>query len=69
MDGLRVVATIAEGKPSRRIVAADPDDDIYLAAASEGLADYLVSGDRHLLDLVEYEGIPIVTPREFLDLL
>ena len=43
----------------------DPDDDKYIAAALEGRADYVVSGDRDLLDAREHEGIRIVTPREF----
>jgi predicted nucleic acid-binding protein len=60
---------LVRGEVSHRIVAADPADDIYLAAATDGLADYVVSGDRHLLDIRVHEGIPVVTPREFLDLL
>jgi putative PIN family toxin of toxin-antitoxin system len=50
-------------------VARDPDDDQVLAAAIEGCADYLVTGDQDLLTLGEYEGIRIVTPRYLLDLL
>jgi hypothetical protein len=48
-------------------VPADPADDMVLACAVEGQADLIVSGDRHLLDLGEYQGIPIVTAREFLE--
>jgi len=66
---LRVVAVIVEGRASRRVVAADPADDIYLAAATDGLADYIVSGDRHLLDLEVHEGIRILSPRGFLTIL
>jgi uncharacterized protein len=69
VDALRAIALVVEGRVSRHVVQADPADDIYIAAAAEGLADYIVSGDRHLLDLGEHEGIRIVTPREFLDLL
>jgi putative PIN family toxin of toxin-antitoxin system len=43
----------------------DPDDDQVLACAVDGAADVIVSGDRHLLSLGEYQGIPIVTAREF----
>lgn len=46
-------------------VTGDPKDDPLLACAVEGNADYLVSGDRDLLDLGEYEGIQIVSPRQF----
>jgi uncharacterized protein len=69
VDALSAIAVIVEGRVTRRIVAADPSDDIYVAAAVEGLADYIVSGDRHLLDLREHEGILVVNPRAFLDIL
>jgi putative PIN family toxin of toxin-antitoxin system len=69
VDALGAIAVVVEGKVSRRVVAADPADDIYFAAATDGLASFIVSGDRHLLDLVEHEGIRIVRPRAFLSLL
>lgn len=47
----------------------DPDDDILLACALEGRADYLVSGDPHLLEIKYYHGVQIVTPRQFLEIL
>jgi len=50
-------------------VAADQDDDHVVAAAIEGRADLIVSGDRHLLDLGRYEDIHIVTPAEAVRLL
>lgn len=46
-------------------VSRDPDDDIVLAIAREGRVDYIVTGDRDLLSLGRYEGIAIVTPKEF----
>ncbi len=57
--------------PSRevRAVADDPDDDHLLAAALEGRAALLVTGDQHVLALREYEGVRIVTPAEFLKIL
>lgn len=45
----------------------DPDDDIYLACAKESQADYLVSGDQHLLKLKKMDSTAIVTTRWFLD--
>lgn len=47
-------------------VPNDPDDNQIIACALEGRADVIVSGDRHLLALGEYEGIPIVRPMDFL---
>lgn len=54
--------------PTRKITAvdADPDDNKILECASAGGVDYLVTQDRHLLDLKEFEGIAILTPEEFL---
>jgi predicted nucleic acid-binding protein len=50
-------------------VCKDPDDDKYVAAALEGRAAYVVTGDRAFLELREHAGVEIVSPRAFLDLL
>jgi putative PIN family toxin of toxin-antitoxin system len=47
-------------------IKADPSDNIYLACAAEGKADFIVSGDHHLKDLKSFRGIPIVDPATFL---
>jgi putative PIN family toxin of toxin-antitoxin system len=44
----------------------DPNDNIFLAAAYEAKADYLVSLDNHLLSLKFYHGTQILTPSLFL---
>ncbi len=69
VDSIGVLADVVSGAPDVRVVESDPDDDIYVAAALDGRADFIVSGDRDLVDLEEVEGIRIVTPRQFLDLL
>jgi len=48
-------------------VEADPSDNKFIEAAVAGQADYIVSGDKHLLDLKEFQGISIIAPRIFLD--
>lgn len=48
-------------------VPDDPADEAVLACALDAEADLVVSGDRHLLDLVEYHGIRILTAREFVE--
>jgi putative PIN family toxin of toxin-antitoxin system len=61
--------TLAEVcSPSRVIpvVTADPDDDKVLACARAARAQWLVSGDQHLLALRQYRGIRIATPQMFL---
>ena len=50
-------------------VSRDPDDDKYIAAAIEGRASFVVSGDPDLLDIKENQWVRIVTPRAVLDLL
>ena len=48
------------------VVTADPSDSIFLACAVAAQAKYVISGDKHLLDLKSFAGIPIMTPRQFL---
>jgi putative PIN family toxin of toxin-antitoxin system len=55
--------------PSVEVVENDPDDDKFLACALALEADCIVSGDSDLLSLESYMGIPIVSPRAFLDAL
>lgn len=50
-------------------VCRDPKDDKFLAAALSAKADYLVSEDKDLLDLKEYQGIKIVNTEVFLNVL
>ncbi len=47
----------------------DPHDDKFLEVAVSGRADVIVSGDEDLCVLSPFQGIPIVSPREFLDML
>ena len=48
------------------VVPDDPKDNHILACALAGKVDIVVSGDKDLLRLKEYEGIPIVRPLDFL---
>lgn len=50
-------------------VATHPEDDVILSTAVSGGVDYLVTGDRRLREVGSIEGIAILSPREFLDLL
>lgn len=60
------VAEIVQPKTVRAVIADDADDDHILACAVAGQADVIVSGDKHMLRLKEYEGIAIVRPLDFL---
>ena len=62
-------AILASVKRARRIVVEDPEDDVVLGTALAGGASYVVSGDRHLLDLGRFESVRIVTVEEMLRIL
>ena len=68
-EDLIVLAELVPGAAQVSGVSEDRDDDKYLAAAVEGRATFVVTGDPHLLAVGQYEGIRIVSPRSFLDLL
>ena len=47
-------------------IAADPTDNKFLEAAVAGEANFIVSGDGHLLELETFRNIPVITAREFI---
>ena len=47
-------------------IVVDPDDNQILAGAVDGRADYLVTGDPHLLMVRQMGECKIVTPEQFL---
>jgi len=55
-------------KVSRRITVIDddPDDDKFIECAVASRAGFIVSGDKHLLNLKEYKGIKIMKAADFL---
>lgn len=66
---LEMDATMVFPEVHLDVVEDDPDDDRVLECALEGGADYVVSGDHHLLDLGRFRHIPILTPLQFLKIL
>ena len=68
-EDIVVLADLAPGAKQISGVCEDPDDDKYVAAALEGRAAWVVTGDRAFLALREHAGVEIVTPCVFLDLL
>lgn len=69
LDDLLATAVVVEPSGVLDVIASDPDDNRVLEAALGGEADYVVSGDRDLLDLKRYEHVEIVTPMRFLAVL
>ena len=64
---LESAALVIEPNLALTVITDDPDDDRVLECAVAGRVDYIVSGDRHLLKLGSYQGISIVTAREFMN--
>lgn len=69
IEGFRESGVLTSGRLDLEVVREDPEDDKFIICAVEARADYIVSGDTHLLKLREYQGIRIVPPREFLRLM
>ncbi len=65
--GIVLLADLVAGDYVLSRVSEDPDDDKFLAAAVEGRATRLVTGDPDPLSVREHAGVRIVTPRAFLE--
>lgn len=62
-------AEVVQTKKSLSVISADESDNRILECAVKAKADFIVSGDSHLLALREYKGISIVKPAQFLRIL
>ena len=68
--GISLFAKIVTPSKKVKIIKADPTDNMFLEAALEANVDYIVSGDKkHLLSLKRFEDIPIISAKEFLDII
>ena len=65
-EDILMFSWIVEAKETVNLIKADPSDNKYLACADEGEADYIISGDHHLLDIETYRGIKILKAKSFL---
>ncbi len=66
---LRAQAIFVEPDAAVRGIANDEEDDLVLATAVAGNEGFLVTGDRYLQRLLRYQGVAILSPRQFLELL
>lgn len=62
-------STVTSVSGNLDVISEDPDDNVVLLTAVNGKADYIVSGDKHLLALRKFEGIVIVTVSQMLEIL
>lgn len=60
---------VRHAKPASKIdvIENDPDDNRVLECAIAGKADFIVSGDKHLLNLSKYQNVVILSPRDFVE--
>jgi len=63
----RRVVTVVPIEELTILQLRDPKDAIVLATAIAANADAIISGDQDLLVLVDFAGIPILSPKEFLN--
>jgi uncharacterized protein len=68
-EKMKRVALNVPGELALNVVPDDPKDDMVLACAMEGRADFIVTRDSHLSDLKTFQGIPTVAPVTFLALI
>jgi predicted nucleic acid-binding protein len=66
---LRKRAIVSPITASVHGIATHPEDDMILATAVSGHADYLVTGDSKLERLGKYKSVTILSPRRFLETL
>lgn len=69
LSKFRKVACVTKDLFRLKVVEEDPADDKFLACALEGKADFLVSGNRHLLGLGKYYSVRVVSVENFLKIL
>ena len=62
-------AYMTSGSLTLDVLINDPDDNMVLACAEEGMATHLVTGNSKDFPFIDFKGIHILTPREFLNLL
>jgi len=60
------ISTLIETKSKLDIIKADAKDNIILEVALDGKVEYIVSYDNHLLNMIEFRSIKIISPGEFL---
>ena len=67
IEDIKETATLITPKEAVSIIRGSKSDNRILECASEGKADYIISGDtKHLQSLKKFRNIPILSPSEFI---
>ncbi len=62
---IKEASTYSDAKEKIEGICRDKDDDLILSCAISARANYIVSGDKDLLDIKQYKDIKIISPRDF----
>jgi len=66
IEKMSKIALVTPGELTLDVIQDDPSDNKIVACAVKGETDFIISGDHHLTDLKEFQGIMIVNPAAFL---
>ena len=69
LSGLVKKCKVVNVVPSFEVFKEDPDDDVVLNMAFSGKAEYMITGDKHLLALKEFKGVRIVKVTQMFDVI
>ena len=71
-DLIRVILSISKLikiKTKIDIINEDPKDNIILETAIDGKAEYIISYDNHLINMIQYKDVKMITPTKFLKII
>jgi uncharacterized protein len=63
--GILAIAEMIDVKTKLNIIKEHPKDNLVLEAALDGKVDYIISYDNHILNMLEFRKIKILSPTEF----
>jgi hypothetical protein len=69
LEAVTVLGRLVVGYVNVVGAVSDPFDEMFLACAALGEADYLVTGDKEVLALAEFGKTEMVPPARFLQIL
>ncbi len=69
ISALLSIMSLVEERKTIEVIMDDPSDNKYLSCALNAKVDFIVSGNVHLLNLKECEGIRITTPAQLLEIM
>ncbi len=68
IDLLTIYGEVVETEDISVSICEDPDDNKFIECAMASNCKLIVSGDKHLLNVSDYQGIEVIKPRTFIDI-